>query len=72
MSPEKSEIHLFPVADCKACKTNDVPFNEMRISKEPYTKIIYCLKCKVPVDEITPKGYLSIVDLEELDWAIEL
>ena len=72
MKPIQDEEYCFPVYDCTNCRKKNVPFNEYWTDREPFIKFIYCLNCLQTTEIIKPSGYVSMIDLEEMEWDTEL
>jgi len=75
--PMKSEPdfdYIYPVIDCPICGKEDVPVGELGFIDDGSLKMLrYCLNCHQPLNEMpTPKGYASILELEEEGWNTEL
>ena len=74
MKSEPDLDYIYPLGDCSNCGKLNVPFGTLYYQDEfgmPET-MLYCLNCHTKVEEIVPKGYLSILELEEMGWNIEL
>ena len=73
MKPEPDLDYIHPVIDCPICGKTDVPVGEFSfIENEMYKMLKYCLNCHQPLNEISPKGYMSELGLEEGGWDTEL
>ena len=70
LKPEDS-FNIFPVMDCTSCGRANMPFGEMPFLVD-YKLVYYCLNCQVMVGLIKPKGYVSLLDLEETGWSTEI
>lgn len=67
MKPEQDFEYLFPVADCTSC-SKLVPFAYTNTT----IPIPYCLNCHQVPSKLNSKGYVSLLDLEELELSTEL
>ena len=69
---EEDSEYYYPIADCTSCGAKDVPFNSIYMpSPSGYSKLTYCLNChQGELGKV--KGYVSLIDLEDTDWSIEL
>ena len=70
MKPEPDEFYYFAVGDCTTCGVKDVPFNTV-VMTDRFTPITYCLNCHEG-SVVKPKGYVSLIDLEDTEWNYEL
>lgn len=65
---EQDMEHCYPIIDCPECGAVDVPVGYLNsIRAEPYT-----LCCHTILENIKPKGYVSLLDLEESYWNEQL
>ena len=60
--------NCFPVGDCTTCGRKRVPFAYTNTTPP----IGYCLNCHNAVENTKARGYVSLVDLEESEWDIEI
>ena len=73
MKPEPDLDYIYPVADCPNCDKRDMPFGTLSYIVNGILKTMtYCLNCHNSVEEIVPKGYLSMLELEDSEWNTEL
>jgi len=73
MKPDPDFDYIYPVADCPNCGTTDIPFGTFSfIDDGMLVRMMYCLNCHTKVSEVVPKGYLSILELEEKGLDTEL
>ena len=59
----------YPVVDCPLCNKKDVPVAFLYFEIKP---IPYCLGCHCVIEKLEPKGYVSLIDLEECEWNSEI
>lgn len=66
--------YIYPIIDCPICGKVGVPVGEFSFLENDSYKITkYCLNCHQTINEmLTPKGYVSILELEEEGWDTEL
>ena len=68
--PERDEFYCYPVGDCTTCGAVGVPFAEIALPN--YTQLKYCLSCHSGSKPNPVKGYVSLLDLEEFEWDVEV
>ena len=72
MKPEPDSEYYYPIADCTTCGAKDVPFNITWLPDSGgYRQLTYCLNCHQG-DPKNIKGYVSLIELEEMEWDSEL
>ena len=72
MKSKPDDDHIYPIADCTKCGSKEVPFNTVWWPYEDgYRKVTYCLNCHYGEPE-NIKGYISLLELEEMEWDTEL
>jgi len=68
LKPEQDQENIFAVIDCPECGEENIPVS--------YTTFLiptlYTLCCNSFVENISPKGYVSLLDLEETEWCDNL
>jgi len=65
----KSEGNI-PVIDCIVCGKTDVPVFYTTIDFRPAP---YCLCCHIIIPtNFVPKGFVTMIDLEETEWDSEI
>ena len=65
---EETWEYRYPVADCPLCHEQDSIFGIAFFREDMMQKkIIFCLNCTEISDNVDIKGYVSYLDLEELD-----
>lgn len=74
MKSEPDFEHIYPIADCTKCGAKEVPFNAvwMPSSGGEMIKLTYCLNCQDGEEMDNIKGYMSLLELEDLGWDTEL
>ena len=68
MRPEQDLEYIYPITDCTACGKS-VPFGLAGpfLVDMGVIRIQYCLNCgQTPSQEVKTKGYVSLLDLEEM------
>ena len=66
--------YIYPVSDCSSCGEKDIPFGIAGpfIAGGEVMSFKYCLNCNQTKEIVKPKGYVSLLDLEETDLSSEL
>jgi len=74
MKPEPDDEYIYPIADCTRCGAKEVPFNTVWWSSldGELVKLTYCLNCQQGEEMVNIKGYVSLLELEDLEWDTEL
>jgi len=68
LHPEEDFVHIFPVINCPKCRRINVPVAYIpSLRPVPYTLCCYRI-----LKKIRPKGYVSLLDLEECSWDEQL
>ena len=73
LKPEPDFEYVYPIIDCPICGEINVPVSQLHLINDGLPKTInYCLKCHQVIEELKPKGYVSMLELEEIGWDSEL
>ena len=73
MKSIEDDEYYFAIIDCPKCGMKDVPINRTYIRQGvEYVPMVYCLNCHLDPGDVKPKGYISLIELEEMEWDIEL